>query len=322
MTTKRQPTQTAYVKTIHSDNQVTSRFTFLESRSNTIRGIGFLLISTFSMSAMVTLVRHLSADLHPFQLAFFRAFFGFLVFIPFLIQNGLAPFRTQRLALHSLRATLHSISVILFFYGLKMTPLAKAISIQFSAPLFASVLAIVILGESLRLGRIAALTVGFVGALVVLRPGIVPIGVETIAILIAAAMWGTALIVIKALARTESSATMTIYSTLLMSPITLIVALPVWQHPDWSQMFLLLIVGALASAGHLALATAMKHAEVTALSPVEFTKLIWVAIFGFFLFGEIPDWGVWVGGSLIFAATTYIGLRERHVAHQHNNPKP
>ncbi|HIG13987.1 MAG TPA: DMT family transporter [Gammaproteobacteria bacterium] len=300
---------------------MTVRFTFLDSRSHTIRGIGFLLISTLSMSAMITLVRHLSADLHPFQLAFFRAFFGFVVFIPLFIQQGLAPLRTQRLALHGLRATLHSISVILFFYGLMMTPLAKAISIQFSAPLFASILAIVILGEPLRLGRIAALTVGFAGALVVLRPGIVPIGVETIAILIAAAMWGTALIVIKALARTESSATMTIYSTLLMSPITLIIAIPVWQHPNWIQLFLLLIVGALASAGHLALATAMKHAEVTALTPVEFTKLIWVAAFGFVFFDEIPDWGIWIGGSLIFAATTYMGLRERHAAHQHNNPK-
>jgi drug/metabolite transporter (DMT)-like permease len=138
MTTKRQPPHTAYVKTSRSDNQVTSRFTLLESRSNTIRGIGFMLISTLSMSAMITLVRHLSADLHPFQLAFFRAFFGFLVFIPLFIQQGLAPLRTQRLALHALRATLHSISVILFFYGLMMTPLAKAISIQFSAPLFAS----------------------------------------------------------------------------------------------------------------------------------------------------------------------------------------
>ena len=65
----------------------------------------------------------------------------------------------------------------------------------------------------------------------------------------------------------------------------------------------------------------MKHAEVTALTPVEFTKLIWAAAFGFIFFDEIPDWGIWIGGSLIFAATTYMGLRERHAAHQHNNPK-
>jgi len=131
--------------------------------------------------------------------------------------------------------------------------------------------------------------------------------------LVAAAMWGSAIIVIKSLARTETSTTMTIYSTLLMSPITLIFAIPVWQHPDSGQILLLLIVGALASAGHLALATAMKLAEVTALTPIEFTKLIWVAIFGFLLFGEIPDWGVWVGGTLIFSATTYMSLRERQL---------
>ena len=262
---------------------------------------------------MITVVRYLSADLHPFQLAFFRAFFGFLVFTPFFIQQGLAPLRTKRLGLHGFRAILHSTSVILFFYGLTMTPLAKAISIQFSAPLFASVLAIFLLGESLRFGRIAALSVGFIGTLLVLRPGIVAIEIGTIALLVAAAMWGSAIIIIKSLARTESSTTMTIYSTLLMSPITLIFAIPVWQQPDLGQIILLLIVGALASAGHLALATAMKLAEVTALTPVEFTKLIWVAIFGFLLFGEIPDWGVWVGGALIFAATTYMSLRERQL---------
>ena len=265
------------------------------------------------MSAMITVVRYLSADLHPFQLAFFRAFFGFLVLTPFFIQQGLAPLRTKRLGLHGFRAILHSTSVILFFYGLTMTPLAKAISIQFSAPLFASVLAIFLLGESLRFGRIAALSVGFIGTLVVLRPGIVAIEQGTIALLVAAAMWGSAIIIIKSLARTETSTTMTIYSTLLMSPITLIFAIPVWQHPDSGQILLLLIVGALASAGHLALATAMRLAEVTALTPIEFTKLIWVAIFGFLLFGEIPDWGVWVGGTLIFTATTYMSLRERQL---------
>ena len=269
------------------------------------------------MSAMITLVRHLSADLHPFQLAFFRAFFGFLVFIPFFIQQGLAPLHTKRLGLHSFRAILHSTSVILFFYGLTMTPLAKAISIQFSAPLFASILAIMLLGESLRFGRVGALAIGFIGTLVVLRPGIVPIELGTIALLIAAVLWGTAIIIIKSLSRTEASTTMTIYSTLLMSPITLVIAIPVWQHPDFVQIVLLLIVGALASAGHLALATAMKLAEVTALTPIEFTKLIWVALFGFFLFGEVPDWGVWVGGTLIFASTTYISLRERRLDAKH-----
>ena len=77
-----------------------------------MRGIAFMLVSTLSMSAMIAVVRYLSADLHPFQLAFFRAFFGFLFFLPFLMRQGLTPFRTRRIGVHSLRAVLHSISVL------------------------------------------------------------------------------------------------------------------------------------------------------------------------------------------------------------------
>jgi drug/metabolite transporter (DMT)-like permease len=295
---------------------VRSPFPFTAAPAGTVRGIAFMLVSTLSMSAMIAVVRYLSADLHPFQLAFFRAFFGFLFFLPFLMRQGLTPFRTRRIGVHSLRAVLHSISVIMFFYGLSMTPLAKAISLQFSAPLFASLLAVFVLHEVLRVRRVTALIVGFVGTLVVLRPGIVAMDFGTMAILISALSWGTAIIVIKSLSRTESSVTMTIYSTLLMSPIALVFAIPVWQNPDWTQLGLLILVGALGSTGHLALARAMKSADVTALIPTEFTKLIWGALFGFVLFSEIPDWGVWVGGGLIFGATTYIALRERQLEAQ------
>jgi drug/metabolite transporter (DMT)-like permease len=271
--------------------------------------MGYMLVFAFVMTAMLAGVRHVSAEL----LAFFRMLFGFLVFVPVLARKGLEPLRTDRFRLHALRGALHVTSVLLFFYGVSQTPLAKALAISFSAPLFATVLALLLLGEVVRLRRISALVIGFAGTVVILRPGLVEVETGALAILTAAAAWGSAMIVIKVLSRTEASLTTTLYSTILMTPVTLLVALPVWRTPDFEQLVWLGLIGGLGSLGHLALAQAMKEADVTAVLPFEFTKLIWAALFGFVLFAEIPDWGTWLGGTMIFTAVTYIAYRERQV---------
>ena len=279
-----------------------------------MRGIGYMLVFACSMSAMIAVVRHVSQEIHPFEAAFFRAFFGFLVFVPILAKNGTAILKTQRIGLHGIRSLLHVISILLFFYGVSVTPLAKAMSISFSAPLFASVLAMVLLGEVLRIKRLLALLLGFVGVLVVLRPGFLEVNMGLLAILGAALAWGSAMIAIKKLSRTETSLTTTIYSTIFISPITLLVALTVWQTPDWQQFAWLALVGGLASLGQLALAEAMKEGDVVVVLPADFTKLIWAAVFGYLFFAEIPDWGTWLGGAVIFLAVSYIAYQE----HQDN----
>ncbi len=290
--------------------------------SGTLRGMMYMLAFAFIMSAMITGVRHVSDELHPFEVAFFRMFFGFLVFVPVLIRHGVEPLRTRRIRLHLLRSALHAASVVLFFFGVSLAPLAKVMAISFSAPLFATLLALVVLGEVVRLRRISALVIGFAGTLVILRPGLMAIDIGSMAILAASVAWGSALIVIKVLTRTEASLTTTIYSTILMTPVTLIVALPVWQTPSWEQLAWLVLIGGLGSLGHLALAEALREADVTAVLPAEFSKLIWAALFGFIFFAEVPDWGTWVGGSMIFVAVTYIAYRERRIREVAKAPAP
>ena len=279
----------------------------------TLRGMGYMLACAFLISSMLAGVRHVSGDLHPFEIAFFRMFFGFALFTPVFVRHGFAPLRTRRIRLHGLRSILHVASVLLFFFGISLSPLAKVMAISFSAPLFATVLAFVVLGEVVRMRRISALVVGFAGTLVVLRPWTADIDSGALFILAAAMFWGSALIVIKILGRTETSLTTTIYSTILITPVTLIAALPVWQTPSLEQLAWLALIGALGSLGQLALAQAMKEAEITAVLPLEFTKLIWAAAFGLVFFAEVPDWGTWVGGTIIFVAVTYIAYRERRV---------
>jgi drug/metabolite transporter (DMT)-like permease len=273
--------------------------------------MSFMLLFAAASSTMIAIVRHLSSDLHPFELAFFRMFFGFLVLSPIFLRNGLAPLKTKRLALHAARGGCHVVSVLLFFAGLKLTPLAKVTALFFSAPLFGTALAFVVLHEIVRTRRIMALLVGFIGTVVVLRPGIADIDLGSMLILAAAATWGIALIIIKVLSRTEASLTTTLYTTLFVTPLALIAAVPVWQMPSLEQVGWFVIIGGLGSIGHLALAQALKEADVSAVLPFEFTKLIWAAFLGYLLFTEIPDWGTWVGGAMIFTAVTYIAYLEK-----------
>jgi drug/metabolite transporter (DMT)-like permease len=283
------------------------------AQTASLRGLAYMLGFSFLMSSMIAGVRHVSSDLPAIEVAFFRVFFGFIVFLPVLFRHGVGQLRTQRIGLHALRAVLHAASIMLFFLGVSVTPIAKAMSISFSAPLFATAIALIALGEVIRARRITALLFGFLGTLIVLRPGLVEIETGTIYMLWSAAAWGTAMIVIKVLSRTETSLTTTIYSTILMTPITFAVAVFFWQWPTWEQLAWLALIGGLGSLGHLCLAQAMKEADVSAIMPAEFSKLIWAALFGFIFFAEVPDWGTWVGGTVIFLSVTYIAYRERRI---------
>ena len=281
--------------------------------SNTLIGMAFMLGNAFGATGVNAIVRGLSSDLHPFEMAFFRCVFGLLVLAPMILRHGLEPFRTRRLGLHALRGAFQAVGLLMFFLALSMTPMATVQALFFTAPLFATLLAVVVLGEAIRGRRIAALAVGFAGALVVLRPGFGVLDPGALLMLAAAATWGCAIIVIKVLSRTESSLTATLYPTLFVTPIAFVAALPYWRQPTLDELGWMAALGTLASLSHLCLAQAFKEAEVTAIMPVDFTKLIWAALAGYLLFAEVPGLSIWLGGAIIFSAVTYIAIRERRL---------
>ena len=145
------------------------------------------------------------------------------------------------------------------------------------------------------------------GAAIILRPGIQAIGWGPPLILFSAMMWAVSLIFIKALSRTDSSLTIATYMVIVTTPFSLLAALPVWQWPGGEQLFWMLLVGLLGSAGQICLAQAFKMAEASSVLPFDFLQLIWAALLGFLVFGEVPDRWVWVGGTLIFLSSTYPG---------------
>ncbi len=278
------------------------------------QGMLLMIVTTLCFTAMQTMVRLMGEALPPFEVAFFRNLFGLLALAPIFLRHGIAPLRTKKLPLHALRGAVQAVGMLAFFTGITMIPLAEVTALSFSAPLFGSLLAVILLGEIIRMRRITALIAGFVGVLLVLRPGFVEVSTGALLIMVSSLAWGLAITLIKVLAKTESSVTQTVYMSLFLTPITFVPALFVWEWPEPEHYLWFVAIGIVGTVAHIAFAQAVKVADSTAVLPLDFLRLIWASLVGYFLFAETPDAWSWLGGAVIFAAATYIAYRESRLA--------
>lgn len=285
-----------------------------ESKSaSNLRGILWMLLGTVLIAMMHSSIHHVTETVHPFVAVFFRLIFALLVVVPFFIREGWAPLKTDRLGLLILRGVINFGAMICFFTALSLSPVADITALSFSAPLFATVLAIFFLKEKVGWRRIVAILIGFGGTVVVLRPGFEEISTGYLLALAATVFWGTCVIIIKNLSKTESSVTITAYMSLVMAPMALVPALFVWSWPSPTEFAWLVVLGLLGGAGQMSVTQALKHAETHIVMPFDFVRLIWVALISVLFFAEIPDIFVWAGGTLIFSSTAYITIREHRV---------
>ncbi len=267
-------------------------------------------LAAAAFSVMHAAIRHLSDEMHPFEIAFFRVFFGFFALAPVFLRDGWAPLRTTKIKLFAYRGVLNSAAMLMFFFSLSITPLATVAALSFTAPLFATLLAMLLLRETVQLRRWSALLIGFAGTLVILRPGIAEIGLGPMLVIGSSVVWAFALMLIKVLTRTESSVTITAYASIFLSPVCLVAAIPYWTWPGLEQLAWLAAIGVVGTVAQTAMNQSFKLADASAVLPMDFSKLIWASAIGFALFGEIPDLWTWVGGVMIFAGATYVGVRE------------
>lgn len=275
-----------------------------------LRGILCMLVATACFMTMQTGIRHMTAELHPFVVGFFRTFLGLLWLMPWILRIGRSAWRTARPLVHVFRGTINTVSMLSTFVALSITPLAEVTALSFTAPLFATLGAIFFLGEKVRMRRWIAIGVGFVGALLILRPGFAEIGPGPLLALLASALWAMALLIIKVQSRTDSSVTIALYMGAVMSPLALAAAIPFWTWPDPRQFLMLAGIAALGTLGQVALNQSFREADATVVLPFDYLKLIWATALGFVVFGEVPDAWTWIGGTVIFASTVYIAWRE------------
>jgi len=278
--------------------------------SGSVQSILLMALSTAFMACMYAAIRKVPGQLHPFEVAFFRSLFALLLILAWHGRRVVALYRTRHLGLHILRGSLNVVAMLTFFYAVVITPLADVAALGFTAPLFASVLAIALLGEPPERPRLAVAALGFLGALIILRPGSGVVGVGHVLLLISSLFWSVTIMVIKLLARTESSLTITVYMGSVMAPLSLAAAAFFWRWPEPVQLLWLLLIAILGTCGQISLAQSLRSAEVTAVLPLDFLKLVWSALLGFLVFAEIPDFWTLIGGATIFGSTTYLAMAE------------
>ncbi len=271
-----------------------------------------MLLATFFVATMHASVREVAdSGLHPFEVVFFRNLFGLLALVPWFVRSGLAPLRTERFGLYSLRAAINLCAMMAFFYAVAVAPLTQVTALAFTTPVFATLLAIPILGEVVGLRRWAAIAVAFAGTMLIIRPGFESLGTGSALALVAALGWAIVVLIMRTLGRTESAVTITAYMSLLVTPLALVPALFVWIWPTPGQFAWLVFIGIVGNVGQLCLSQALKEADTHVVMPMDFFRLIWIAAIAYLAFAEVPDLPTWIGGAVIFASGAYITYRER-----------
>ena len=208
------------------------------------------------------------------------------------------------------RALINIVSMICWFSAIGMMYLEKATALGFTTPLFTTILAVLMLGEVIRFHRTAALLLGFLGIIIIIRPGYLPFEFGTLLMLIASFSFSFVLIFVKKLSATDTSLTIIFYHLLYMTPIFFILSLFFWENINFYQLIVFTLMGGAGLLSHWCLAQAFKMSDTTFVMPLQFTKLIWASLIGLFIFSEQPDIWTWIGGVIIFISVVYITYRE------------
>jgi drug/metabolite transporter (DMT)-like permease len=287
-----------------------------KSQTPVMRGIVLMCLSTIAFSIMHGLVRFVSEVLPPFQIAFFRNIFGLAFLLPLLMRSRFAILRTKQIGLHALRGVINMAAMLMFFTALAISPIAKVTALGFTAPIFMAILAVLVLGERFRIYRWSAIILGFVGMLIILRPGLVAIDTGALLVIGSAGLWAVAMIIIKIQSRTESSLTIVAYMGIFLGVFSIGPAVWVWQPFGLQTLGFMVLIGLFGSIAQMAISESLKETDSTALMPFDFLKLIWTAMIGVWFFSEIPDVYTWIGATIIFLSGLFIAIRERTIQRQ------
>ena len=266
--------------------------------------------ASFCFATLNLIIRFAAEELQTMQIAFFRALFALLVMLPWAIRAGAASLRTAHLKTYIARSLVSVVSMYLWFTAVIALPLADAVALNFTAPLFVTIGAALILREVVGIRRWTATAIGFFGTLVVVRPGFAEVSVYTALPILAAGCVAINTLIVKRLSQHDSPGTIVLYMNLLLTPFCLIPALFVWVWPSPKVWMLVIFLGLMAAFAHILFTRAFLHSDASAIQPFDYTRLPFVALFGYLFFAEIPSPWLWLGGAMIASAAIYTAKRE------------
>ena len=255
-------------------------------------------------------VRYLGTSMNPVQAAFIRYCFGIVLILPLLSRAGVMSLDRDRLGFHALRGLVHGGGVILWFLAMSRIPISEVTALGFTTPIFVTLGAAVFLSERLKPYRVAAVLIGFIGALLILRPGLRVIDIGALAQLGAAPLFACSYLMAKSATRREASSMIVVLLSVFCTLTLALPALLVWRTPTLEELLLLGLTALLATSGHYCMTRALEVAEVSAVQPFTFLQLVWATILGLILFDETPDVWIWIGGAVIVGSATWMAQQE------------
>ncbi len=278
--------------------------------SATTRGLLWVFLAGLAFVIFIVIVRFVGSTLHPLQAAFIRYALGIVVIAPLFMRRGLRLLHTHHVGRHALRGCVHAVGVMLWFYAVTKLPIAETTALSFTSPIFVVLGAVLFLGERVTLVRVLSVATGFVGVLIILRPGFSVLNMGALAMLVAAPMFAASKLLVKFLVRSDSSGTVVAHLAIFATLTMLVPAMFVWQTPTPLDVLLLLGTAVFATVSHLCMAKGLALIDVSVSQPVEFLQIVWSTLFGLALFQETPSLWVWIGAAVIVLSTTFAARSE------------
>ncbi len=277
----------------------------MSSISPALRGAAWMMVTMLSFVAMAVAGRELSHHMSPFETVVMRSLIGLAILLPLAARDRFRAFRTDRLALHGLRNTIHFAGQVAWFFALGVLTIAEVTAIEFTMSLWAIVFAGLFMSETIDSRRWATVAIGFVGVLVILRPGVAAIHPASLVMLAGAACYGASIAMTKSLTRADSAFSVVLYMNLIQLVLGLVPTAFDWATPLWSDAPWIVLVGVCALSAHYSFARALALADISVVSPIDFLRLPTVALVGYLAYRETVDAWVWAGAALVIAANWY-----------------
>jgi drug/metabolite transporter (DMT)-like permease len=277
-------------------------------------GILLMTLGMFCLSVNDMTYKNLTMNFPVWEAVFFRALSGSIISLIMVYRTGIGSIKTKKPVRHFVRAFSSVGCVVLYIFGIKYLLLSENIAIAHSAPIIAALLAVPILGEKIGLHRVAAIVIGFVGVMIIIKPGTDLFQIKSLLPIGSALFMASVYISTRSLMSTESSTSIVFYYSFALLFTSIIFFPSDFIIPDLFNLTLALSLGIMGSLGHYFMSQAAKNADVAVTSPFEYSSFIFVGLMGYFFFYEIPTNSVIIGGILIIISGVYVAYRERKIS--------
>tara|TARA_B000000609_G_C24160326_1_gene343270 strand:+ start:559 stop:1446 length:888 start_codon:yes stop_codon:yes gene_type:complete len=281
--------------------------------SKNFKAIMLALIASFCAVLMSVFLKLAQEDSNVFTIGFLRFFFGLLLITPIIIQSNFKIYNTINFKLHILRCIINVPMMIFGFAALTYIPLEQIKAIGFLSPILVVILSVIFLGERIYLIRTFSLILGFIGTLIILRPGFIEINIGVYMVLASALLWSCVIIITKFMSKNDSAMTILTFQYTFVTLFTLPLAIIYWNNPSFISLIYTLLAAIVGTVLHLCINNAYKLSDLSIIQPVWFTQLVFASFLGFIIFGSLPDFFTWIGAILVFISVLIITYRENYL---------